>query len=441
MKKRMVIAFFATSLTAGVSFAADWPLMGQQLYPSVPVMPVEWTGIYFGANAGYGWASGSSNTVFGGGATNTLLAASGLVIPAGATTPLGLGATELGGTGLVSSSSPRGGIAGGQIGFNWQAGMVVFGAELDAQWSGQSNTVSLICTPPTPGCTASEAIKIRSLTTGRARIGLAFDWLMPYVTAGAALVNARDDLTVNVGGVSALFPPLSNTSLGWTAGAGVDVALSSNWSARFEYLHIRANDLTSSVSIPGFLGVGTAAESAAYRDNIVRVGLNYRIGPRGGPGVLERRVLPGSAYALDYDFLPSIAMTSDKAKSVARPRDGTAVTQQPPEQAVAMPSDNAKSVTRAHDGTVVAAAGQAPQVAPQPSQAAQQAPQQAAPIASEPKTSKRSAKNFSEIGDVDDVDGLSAEPSRPNFHRRSGEKKEEDESQRLKRIMAICVGC
>ena len=44
MKKRVVIAFFATSLTAGVSFAADWPL-GPQLYPSVPLMPVEWTGI------------------------------------------------------------------------------------------------------------------------------------------------------------------------------------------------------------------------------------------------------------------------------------------------------------------------------------------------------------------------------------------------------------
>ena len=187
MKKRMVIAFFATSLTAGASFAADWPLMGPQLYPAAPRMAVEWTGIYFGANAGYGWAQGSSTTVFGGGVTG------------GTTTPLGLGATELGTTGLLGSSSPRGGIAGGQIGFNWQAGMVVFGAELDSQWSGQANAVSLICTPPRPGCTATEAIKIRSLTTGRARIGLAFDWLMPYVTAGGALVNARDDLTVNVG--------------------------------------------------------------------------------------------------------------------------------------------------------------------------------------------------------------------------------------------------
>jgi outer membrane immunogenic protein len=253
MKKRMVVAFFATSLTAGVSFAADWPVIGTQLYPSAPRMAVEWTGIYFGVNAGYGWAQGSSNTVFGGGAANTAL-----LIPAAATTPLGLGATELGGTSLLGSSSPRGGIAGGQVGFNWQAGMVVFGAEFDAQWSGQSNAVSLICTPPIPGCTATEAVKIRSLTTGRARIGLAFDWLMPYVTAGGVLVNARDDLTVNVGGASANFQPLSNTTLGWTAGAGVDVALSSNWSARFEYLHIRANGITSSVLIPGFLGNGTA---------------------------------------------------------------------------------------------------------------------------------------------------------------------------------------
>jgi outer membrane immunogenic protein len=401
-------------------------------------MAVEWTGIYFGANAGYGWAQGSSNTVFGGGVGNTLLA-SGLVIPAGATTPFGLGATELGGTSLLGSSSPRGGIAGGQIGFNWQAGMVVFGAELDAQWSGQSNAVLLSCTPPTRGCTATEAIKIRSLTTGRARIGLAFDWLMPYVTAGGALVNARDDLTVNVGGVGASFQPLSSTTLGWTAGAGVDVALSSNWSARLEYLHIRANGVTSSVLIPGVLGNGAANEAAAYRDNIVRVGLNYRIGPRGGPGVLETRVLPGSAYALNYDFLPSIAIPSDKAKSVTRPHDGTAVAQQPPEQAVAMPSDKAKSVMRPHDGTVVAEA--VPQVAPQPSQAAQQVPQQAAPSANEPKTSKRSAKNFLEIGDVDDLDGLSAEPEPPKLPSKKRREKEEDESQRLKRIMAICAGC
>jgi outer membrane immunogenic protein len=413
MKKRVVIAFFATSLTAGASFAADWPLMGPQLYPSAPRMAVEWTGLYFGVNAGYGWAQSSSTIVIGGG------------FPGGTTTPLGRGATELGGTTLVDSGKLRGAIAGGQMGFNWQAGMVVFGAEVDAQWSGQQDSAL--------------GVKIRSLTTGRARVGLAFDWLMPYVTAGAALVNARDDLILTVGGVTASFPPLTNTSLGWTAGAGVDVALSSNWSARLEYLHIRANDVTSSVNIPGFLGVGTAAETAAYRDNIVRVGLNYRIGPRGGPGVLETRVLPGSAYALNYDFLQSVAIPSVKTKSVARPHDGTVAAEQAPEQAAAMSNDKARSVMQPHNGAVVAE--QAPEVVQQLPQVAQQPLQQAGAISSEPKAPKGSAKNFLEIGDVDDLDALSAKPDPPKLPSKKRREKEEDESQRLKRVMTICTGC
>src|SRR5260370_4511391 len=144
MKRRRVIALCATASTAGASFAADWPLMGPQLYPSAARMAVDWTGIHFGVNAGYGWAQGSSNTVFGGALTT------------GTTTPLGRGATELGGTCLLGSSSPRGGVAGGQIGFHWQAGMVVFGAGLGSQWSGQLNTVSVICTAPTSPRTPSD---------------------------------------------------------------------------------------------------------------------------------------------------------------------------------------------------------------------------------------------------------------------------------------------
>src|SRR6266516_949207 len=113
MKKRVVIAFFATSLTAGVSFAADWPLMGPQLYPSGPLTAVEWTGLYFGVNAGYGWAQSSSNIVFTGPQGS------------GTTTPLGAGPTELGATKLIGSGNLSGAIAGGQMGFNWQSGMVV----------------------------------------------------------------------------------------------------------------------------------------------------------------------------------------------------------------------------------------------------------------------------------------------------------------------------
>ena len=411
MKHRIVVAFLATSFTAGVASAADWPVSAPQFYGAGRVIPVEWTGLYFGVNAGYGWAQSSSNIVVGGALTG------------GTTTPSGGGATELGGETLMKSGSLRGAIAGGQMGFNWQAGMVVFGAELDAQWSGQQNTASVICNG-TPDCTVSEAVKIRSLTTGRARIGLAFDWLMPYVTAGGALVNARNDLTVTVGGVTAIFPPLTNSSLGWTAGAGVDVALSSNWSARLEYLHIRANDLTSSVSIPGFLGAGTASESAAFRDNIIRVGLNYRFGPRGGPGVLESAPSP-YAYALNYDFLPSAVVFADKAKPAKQP-------QAAPAPVVAASSAAASTATAP---TATAPSVTAPVVT------ADAAPETSS-ITLPQRPAKSAFKNFDEIGALEDSETTANQIELPKASSsKKRREKEEDESQRLKRIMAICAGC
>jgi opacity protein-like surface antigen len=396
MKRRIVIALVAASFVAGESSAADWPVTaGPQLYRPGPLLPVEWTGLYFGVNAGYGWARGSSTTIFTGPSGG------------GPTTPLGLGATELADSDVFGSSSPRGAIAGGQIGFNWQAGMVVFGAEFDAQWSGQQYTSSVVCTN---GCSASENVKIRSLQTGRARIGLAFDWLMPYVTAGGALVNAQDNLTVTVGGVTANFQPLSNTSMGWTAGAGVDVALSSNWSARLEYLHIRANDLNSTVTIPGVLGAGFASEAAGYRDNIVRFGLNYRFGPRGGPGVLETPLSP-AAYAVNYDFLPSAVVFADKAKPV---------------------KDQAQPIL----APIVTA-----DAAPETTSIAIQSRPDVSSVAVQPRSSKSPFKNFSEIGALEDTDTLSTEPAPPKISSSKRREKEEDESQRLRRIMAICAGC
>ena len=65
-------------------------------------------------------------------------------------------------------------------------------------------------------------VKLRSIVTGRGRLGLAFNWIMPYVTGGAALVNGIDNLTMTVGGTTASFMPLSGSTLGWTAGAGVE---------------------------------------------------------------------------------------------------------------------------------------------------------------------------------------------------------------------------
>ena len=73
VKYRIALALFATSCLAGVAVAADLPI-GGPLYrgPFVARQPVEWTGIYFGANAGYGWGQHASNIIFTGSGTSGL---------------------------------------------------------------------------------------------------------------------------------------------------------------------------------------------------------------------------------------------------------------------------------------------------------------------------------------------------------------------------------
>ena len=65
MKIRVAVGCFAAALMTGASFAADVPVTS--LYrpaPYIPQQQVEWTGIYFGVNAGYGWAQHASNVRF-----------------------------------------------------------------------------------------------------------------------------------------------------------------------------------------------------------------------------------------------------------------------------------------------------------------------------------------------------------------------------------------
>ena len=437
MNTRLLIALLTGCFAAGTSVAAELPLAGPapQLYYPGPLLPVEWTGFYFGGNAGYGWGKESSTTNFAGlsgGLTSTPAALGG----AGLGT-LAAGATELGGTTLVGSSNPRGGIAGGQFGFNWQWGQVVFGAEIDGQWSGQQATASVICN----NCTATSTYKVKSLATGRARVGLAFDWILPYVTAGAALVNAQDNLAVTVGGITGNFQGLSGTSLGWVAGAGFDVALSSNLSARLEYLHISANGLGLDGPIPGILGAGFASEAGGYRDDILRVGLNYRFGPRGGPGVLDRPLSP-NAYAINYDFLPSVVRVVEQARPA---KTQLATSQQATsQQATPAPIRTADAAPETASIAIQPNPAKPQQATPAPIRTADAVPETASipsqpnpAIPSQPSAAKSEFKNFSEIGALEDENTIAL----PKLSARKPREKEEGESQRLKRIMSICSGC
>jgi outer membrane immunogenic protein len=422
VKYRIAFALIATSCMSATSFAADLPASGP--YRPGPLMvrqPVEWTGVYFGANAGYGWGQYSSNITFTG------LGASGLTNPVPGFGPAGIiavgGPTELSGTRIIGSGSPSGAIAGGQIGFNWQAGMFVFGGEIDGQWSGQENTFTAACGA---GCTATETIKIRSLLTGRGRVGLAFDWFMPYVTGGAALVDGLNNLTMTVAGTSANFAPLSHSTLGWTAGGGVEIALWSNWSAKFEYLYVSANGATKVAPIPNVLGLGFASTPGDYRDNIVRVGFNYRFGPRGGPGLLESPLPARDAFASNADFLPNLQFATDRANMQV----AAASRARSPDHALAKPSGS-------QDLPVQTARAAASEVAVRDAREAsprQGSARQVASATNEPQF-------LMSDDDVIYTDDFVSETKPARQVAKKRPNKEEDESARMRRIMSICSGC
>jgi outer membrane immunogenic protein len=93
--------------------------------------------------------------------------------------------------------------------------------------------------------------------TVRGRVGYAFSNVLVYGTLGLAVGGGR----VELGGASE-----SRTHTGWTAGAGMEVALTNAWSARVEYLYVDLSDRPY-----GLIGGNHGFESSLFR-----IGVNYR---------------------------------------------------------------------------------------------------------------------------------------------------------------------
>ena len=112
------------------------------------------------------------------------------------------------------------GVAGGlQAGYNVQCGQFVFGGETDLQLSDADDRF------------APWKFSNPWFGTLRGRAGIALNNMMFYGTVGLAYgtLRAQNMLT----GVSE-----SHTSAGWAGGAGMEVALMGNWTARAEYLYV-----------------------------------------------------------------------------------------------------------------------------------------------------------------------------------------------------------
>jgi outer membrane immunogenic protein len=68
----------------------------------------------------------------------------------------------------------------------------------------------------------------------------------------------------------------NTTKTGWVIGGGAEWAISGPWSARLEYLYMDLGTASTSFAGPGPFTLVTT--SSRITDNIVRAGVNYRIG-------------------------------------------------------------------------------------------------------------------------------------------------------------------
>jgi len=204
----------------------------------------DWTGFYVGGNGGYGLAKATADF-------------SGFGVPL-----------------LSGSEKLDGAVYGGQAGYNYQIGRVVLGVETDLMGTSQKATGSQVCPAATCGIAVTESSddSIPWLGTLRLRGGFAIDRFLIYATGGAGygLFKSTQTLTTLLGSVTT---SASDQRLAWVAGAGIEAAITRNWSVKLEYLYLDTGTFNTTYSV---LGVGAIVEQSRMTESMTRIGVNYR---------------------------------------------------------------------------------------------------------------------------------------------------------------------
>jgi outer membrane immunogenic protein len=223
--KRSLFAGLGLLALISTASAADLPPQSMPYKSPAYVTGFNWTGIYLGAHAGYGWGSSSSGFDL------------------------------------------RGGFVGGQVGYNWQ-GMGspwVLGVEVDSAWADMGRTDNFATTAGT----LSVSSRANYVGSARARVGYAFDRTMVYLTGGLGWINNEVSVNATVGGFTTGISD-SQFHVGGVIGAGIEHAFAPNWSGKAEYLYSAYGSETYFSTIGG--GFSAKADS-----HTIKAGLNYHI--------------------------------------------------------------------------------------------------------------------------------------------------------------------
>jgi outer membrane immunogenic protein len=218
-----------TLLLSAAGFAAG-------VHPALAADPVReeapvvynWNGFYIGANIGGLWGDKDWVEVVG-------------PVPGGEINP-----------------DYSGVIGGVQAGLNYQIQQWVLGVE--GEWTWTDADGASICIVGFDSC----GVELNWVATLGARVGYAFDNVLPYVEGGAAWVDEK----YHVAPGTPFAIDLDDTRTGYFLGAGIEYGFAPNWSAKLEYNYLDFGT--------DRLNFGGAIEDITQRSQTVRVGFNYR---------------------------------------------------------------------------------------------------------------------------------------------------------------------
>lgn len=241
---------------SGAALAADMAVKAPPMMPPPPVL--NWTGFYFGFNAGWGFSNFDAN-----------------IDPAG-TVVRDFGIAAL-------STRTNGPVFGGQIGYNYQFNPNwVLGIEGDFDGAGLTGTTTVITPSRVPGFTNgfTATDRINELATIRGRIGYTWGPGMVYFTGGGAWENATHNFMVSDGFLGqSVGGSFDTTRSGFVIGGGLEWMFAQHWTARAEFLFydFSSNNGTGTFGFTG-CGVGCGANAFAIDRNIsvLRLGANYK---------------------------------------------------------------------------------------------------------------------------------------------------------------------
>lgn len=262
--RNLLLGGLTLLIASGAAHGADLPArrLGTLAAPAVPLFT--WTGFHAGVNVGGAIGAGDWR-----------------IEPATATFGL-FALTEAESASLARRfrTDEAGFTGGGQIGFDYQRGAVVLGAEADFNLlagAGRNVTRTDLVTSfgggvpallgPVPAPLRFDTHLTRAsdwFATARVRLGVTpLERLMVYATGGLAVGETKGGLAAVVIPAAALLPARvelnyagrkSSTGVGWAGGVGVEYAFLNNFSVKLEYLYVDLGT-TSFTAAPIFLPI------------------------------------------------------------------------------------------------------------------------------------------------------------------------------------------